>query len=104
MSIKNKKIAVIGGGYTGLTCALHLSKAGYKVTVIEKSGNLGGLAGGFNIAGASLEKAYHHIFKTDTDIIQLSRDLGILDKIKWCDSSTSIYYKGTLYPFKGALD
>jgi NADPH-dependent glutamate synthase beta subunit-like oxidoreductase/NAD-dependent dihydropyrimidine dehydrogenase PreA subunit len=41
--LKNKeKVAVIGGGPGGLMCAYHLSKRGYKVTIIEASGRLGG--------------------------------------------------------------
>ncbi|MEB3359573.1 MAG: FAD-dependent oxidoreductase [Synechococcales bacterium] len=35
-------IAVIGAGVTGLTCASELQKAGYAVTVLEKSRGLGG--------------------------------------------------------------
>ena len=40
---KNKKIAVIGGGPSGLTCAAFLAKEGYKVTIYEKHKELGGI-------------------------------------------------------------
>lgn len=40
---KNKKIAVIGGGPSGLTCAAFLAKEGYKVTIYEKHEELGGI-------------------------------------------------------------
>ncbi len=41
--IRDKEnVAVIGGGPGGLMCAYHLSKRGYRVTVIEASGRLGG--------------------------------------------------------------
>lgn len=39
----NKKIAVIGGGPSGLTCAAFLAKRGYSVTIYEKHSYLGGL-------------------------------------------------------------
>lgn len=39
----NKKIAVIGGGPSGLTCAAFLAKRGYLVTIYEKHSYLGGL-------------------------------------------------------------
>lgn len=39
----NKKIAVIGGGPSGLTCAAFLAKRGYSVTIYEKHNYLGGL-------------------------------------------------------------
>ena len=40
---KSKKIAVIGGGPAGLTCAAFLAKQGYKVTIYEKHKELGGI-------------------------------------------------------------
>jgi len=41
--LKDKEdVAVIGGGPGGLMCAYHLSKRGYRVTIIEASERLGG--------------------------------------------------------------
>ncbi len=40
---KNKKIAVIGAGPSGLSCAFFLVKNGYDVTVYEKEEKLGGV-------------------------------------------------------------
>ncbi len=37
-----KKVAVIGGGIAGASAAVELAKAGYKVTIIEKSNETGG--------------------------------------------------------------
>jgi quinone-modifying oxidoreductase, subunit QmoB len=43
----NREILVIGGGIAGLTAALEASKAGSKVTLVEKTENLGGKALGW---------------------------------------------------------
>ncbi len=43
----NKNILVMGGGIAGLTAALEASKAGYKATIVEKDGVLGGKALGW---------------------------------------------------------
>ncbi len=43
----NKSILVMGGGIAGLTASLEASKAGYKATIIEKDGQLGGKALGW---------------------------------------------------------
>ncbi|MEE0180752.1 MAG: NAD(P)-binding protein [Anaerovoracaceae bacterium] len=43
MDDTGKKIAVIGGGPSGLTCAYYLAIMGHKVTVFEKRAQLGGM-------------------------------------------------------------
>ena len=43
----NKNILVMGGGIAGITAALEASKAGYKATIVEKDGVLGGKALGW---------------------------------------------------------
>lgn len=101
---QTKKIAIIGAGYTGLVAALRLAQKGHHVTILERGQTLGGLASDFTVEGASLERAYHHLFKTDTDIIAMAKELGIEDELEWHNSSISLYYDNALYPFKGALD
>ncbi len=93
------KIAIIGGGFTGLTAAYELTKKGHQVTILERNQDFGGLAGGFQIQGSNLEKTYHHIFKTDTDIINFVKEIGIEDKLEWNPSLVSIYYNGRIYKF-----
>ena len=100
-----KKILVIGGGFTGLTAALRLSAdKNLAVTLVEKSSELGGLAGGFPLQGTSLEKTYHHLFLTDTAILELVQELGLADKLMWCDSSVGIFRDGKIHAFKTPLD
>ncbi len=41
----NKHLLVVGGGITGMTAALEAAKAGYPATIVEKTGQLGGMAG-----------------------------------------------------------
>ncbi|MBP8828316.1 MAG: FAD-dependent oxidoreductase [Desulfobacter sp.] len=40
----SKKVLVIGGGVTGMSAALDAAKAGYQVTIVEKTAALGGYA------------------------------------------------------------
>ncbi|MFE3867754.1 NAD(P)/FAD-dependent oxidoreductase [Flavobacterium sp. LS2P90] len=35
--MKNKEVLIIGGGLAGLTAAIHLSKIGFQVTIVEKN-------------------------------------------------------------------
>lgn len=104
-STKSKEVAVIGGGFTGLTAAYRLSQKGYKVTVYERAPVLGGLVAGFTLKnGAHLERAYHFLYKTDKYILNLCEELGIRDKLHFHDSSIGQFYQGKLYPFMTPLD
>lgn len=101
---QKKKVAIIGGGFAGLSAAYHLGKAGVAVTVFEREKTLGGLAGGFSLLGMPLEKAYHFFYKGDHHLLGLAKELGIGDKAAFYKSSTGTYYGGKLYPFMTAKD
>jgi len=100
------KIGIIGGGVTGLTAAYELLKAGHEVTLFEAGSQLGGLAAGFRDPSWEwpLEKFYHHIFESDTDIITLSAELGLKDELIFPTPRTSILYEGEIYPFSNPVD
>lgn len=49
------RVAVIGGGLSGISAALELNRKGFKVTIYEKSDKLGGRI--WDCEGASLDKA-----------------------------------------------
>lgn len=101
---KNESVAVIGAGYTGLTVGYRLSQEGYAVTVYEKSPLTGGLVAGFDMDGIPLERAYHFLYTTDRDVINLSEEVGVDKDLTFHDSSVSTYYDGTLYPFMTPFD
>jgi len=98
------KIAIVGGGITGLTIGYYLSKKGHRITIFEKENYLGGLASGFKLGDWYLEKFYHHIFKKDRAIQGLTKDLGIEDIWFWKDCGAPIFYKNKIYPFSTPLD
>lgn len=100
----NKKIAIVGGGIGGLIVGYKLSQKGNIITIFEKEKELGGLISEFKIEGKDLEKFYHHIFKTDTEIINLIKELELENKLKWHKSSVSLFYNNVFYPFNGSID
>ena len=65
-----EKIAVIGAGPAGLTCAYYLALKGYPVTVFEKEKELGGMLT-LGIPSFRLEK---DVIRAEIDIL---RDLGV---------------------------
>ncbi len=102
--MKRKSVAIIGSGISGLTAGYELSKKGYEVTVFEKEKEIGGLLSSFKMEGKNLEKTYHHIFKTDKEIINLIEELGLGKKLKWHKSSVGLFYNKKMYPFLGSID
>lgn len=99
-----KRVAVVGGGFTGLVAAYRLAQAGVAVTLYEREHVVGGLAGGFSLAGYPLEKAYHFLYQTDNHILDLAKELGIRDKVRFYPSSIGFFYNGSMYPFGTALN
>ena len=101
----SKTIGIVGGGFTGLTAGYELAKAGFKVKIIEASEYLGGLAGNFRIERQNIEMAYHHLFKTDQFIINLTKELRLENELMWFKSSVCVVTKHKkTYPFTSPID
>lgn len=62
--MKIKKVAIIGGGMTGLTAGLYLSRKGVDVHIFEKKDRMGGLVGG-KIINSNIYEYGPHFFHTN---------------------------------------
>ena len=93
-------IAIVGGGFTGLTAAYDLSKSGHKVTLYESNLLLGGLAAGFKDSNWqwSLEHYYHHIFSSDRQILDFIAELGYSSKVIFKRPLSVATYLDKFYP------
>jgi len=100
----NERVAVIGGGISGLSAAYFALKKGYSVELYESTDRLGGLAASFDFNGLTIEKYYHFICGGDCKLIEFSRRLGIGDKIRFQPTKTALYYNGKYYPFGTPFD
>ena len=98
------KFGIIGAGATGLAAAYDLSRKGHQVKIFESSDFIGGHASTFEIAGAELEKGYHHWFTNDADILSLINEIGLREIIEWFPSSVGTYQNGQIYDFLTPLD
>ncbi|MEM0266815.1 MAG: NAD(P)-binding protein, partial [Archaeoglobaceae archaeon] len=74
------KIAIVGAGLTGLRCAMELKEFA-EVKVFEKN-SIGGLVSSF-CSRYCIEKFYHHVFKTDEELLDLIKKLGLSSKLVW---------------------
>ncbi len=88
------RIAILGGGFTGLTASYYLSKKGHEVTLFEKEKVLGGLAVGFKGEGWEwyLERAYHHLLSSEDDILSFADEIGF-DGIFFKSPETASLYE-----------
>lgn len=94
-----KRVAIIGGGYTGLACAKRLIDNGYDVTIFEKTDEVGGIAKCINCYNTKIEKHYRHIFKSDKEVIELLKEFDLKDKLVWNETKMAYYSKSGLYVF-----
>lgn len=98
------RIAIIGAGFTGLSCAYQLVKKGHKVFIFEKEGFPGGLAVGFKEKEWqwSLELYYHHWFTNDKKALTLANDLNYPVIVKW--PKTSVFVDNNIYQLDSPID
>ncbi len=93
------KVAVIGGGITGLVAARALEGAGNEVVLFESSDRVGGLIRTHRLAGALVEGGADWFITRDPGAVDLCRDLGLgEDLVQPAVSGAAIYRGGKLIP------
>ncbi|MFI1027858.1 NAD(P)/FAD-dependent oxidoreductase [Streptomyces sp. NPDC020951] len=97
-------LGVIGAGATGLTAAYDAVKQGHAVTVLEAADELGGLAASIPVGGVPLERYYHHIFRSDRQMIELIEELGLGGDLRFHKTTTGVYRGGRMHPFSTPLE
>ena len=97
------RVAVVGGGITGMSACDMLSRHGIACDLYEKDATLGGLAGSFEVNGARLERFYHHLFTSDVAMAELIASLGLGDDLEWLPTSNA-YFAGRTYRLSTPLD
>ena len=98
------RVGIIGGGVAGLAAAYHLTKEGHFAEVFEVAPFLGGQASTFDVFGGQLERGYHHLFVSDTEISDLIQELGLGGKLAWLESTVGFYHGGKIWDFASPMD
>ncbi|MDR2112673.1 MAG: hydroxysqualene dehydroxylase HpnE [Candidatus Accumulibacter sp.] len=76
MSGVNAGVAIVGGGWAGLACAVDLSAAGVPVRVFEAARQLGGRARRVDIAGHALDNGQHLLLGAYRETLRIMRRSG----------------------------
>ena len=98
------RVGIIGGGAAGLAAALELTNRGHFAEVFEVAPFLGGQASTFEVGGGQLERGYHHLFVSDTDMVDLIHELGLGDSLEWLESKVGLFHGGRIWDFATPMD
>ncbi|HEY4069507.1 MAG TPA: hydroxysqualene dehydroxylase HpnE [Burkholderiaceae bacterium] len=72
-----RTVAVIGGGWAGLSAAVEATRLGHEVTLFEMAPQLGGRSRGVEIAGQRLDNGQHILIGAYSATLGLMRALGV---------------------------
>lgn len=99
---------VVGAGMLGLTLALRLREQGHRVTVLERSPQVGGLAGAWTITTAdgdvTWDRHYHVTLLSDAALRNVLRELGLEREMVWVETKTGHFANGRLSSVSNVLD
>jgi protoporphyrinogen oxidase len=98
------KVAVIGGGISGLASAHFLSAAGADVTLFEAADEFGGVAAQFACEGTAYDRFYHVMLPSDDHLLTLIADLGLAGGVYWRQTSLGFVYERQLYSLGSPSD
>jgi protoporphyrinogen oxidase len=98
------RVGIVGGGILGTTLALRLQQAGAQVTLLERGGSLGGLAGAFDFNGHRIDRFYHVVVPSDERMLGLVDELGLQDELSFSPVGVGFFIDGQMHPFNGLGD
>lgn len=84
-------VGIVGGGILGMTAALRLAQAGVRVALYERSRDLGGLVGAFDLGGHRVDRFYHVILPSDDRVRGLAGELGLGERFRFRPTRVGFY-------------
>ena len=82
----SKRILILGGGLAGLSSALTLAEAGYRVELVERKPHLGGRAASYLLPdGEHVDNCQHVTMACCTNLEDFYRRVGAAGKIRYYD-------------------
>ena len=101
-SARDRRLAVVGGGITGLAAAQFAARAGWRVTLLEATTNLGGKLELGGVAGVPVDLGAESILARRPEGTALAEEVGLGDDIVHpATTAAGIYSRGELHPLPG---
>jgi len=104
--MREKKVAIIGAGITGLVTAFYLKKAGIAFRIFEKTNHIGGVIETCRKDGFVYEKGPNSGVLANTETVSFFEDLGGQCQPEIADASSAkrlIWKKGKWYPLPSGI-
>lgn len=95
---------IVGGGLLGLSAGYYLAREGHRVTVLEASSQLGGLATDVEVAGIRVDRFYHCILNADHTLLELIDEVGLREQIRMHPVRAGFFTGGKTYPISSPAD
>ena len=96
---KPERVAVIGGGITGLAAAFELAEAGRQVVLFEASDSLGGKIAETSLDGTVIPTGPDAFLARRPEVIELAKQVGLGESlVSPTARSARIYRNGELHP------
>ena len=91
-----KTIVIVGAGITGCTIGYRLAKRGFKVIIVEKCSQIGGLAKTFHYRNFSFDIGPHRFHTNKQEISDFIRSI-IKKKLNLIFRNSGVYFLGKYY-------
>lgn len=96
MRLNSGPIIIVGGGISGLTIGNLLSGSGYKVIIIEKESQIGGLAKSFRYGDFTFDIGPHRFFTHNPKVLKFIRNVKGSD-YKVISRNSAVHMRGRYY-------
>jgi protoporphyrinogen oxidase len=99
------RVGIVGGGLMGLALAHYLARAGGEVEVLEKEGEVGGLArSALLLPDLRWDRYYHVILSTDSELLAFLEELGLSPQVAFSETRTGFFSDGELHSLSSTME
>jgi oxygen-dependent protoporphyrinogen oxidase len=99
---RGRRLAVVGGGITGLTAAREAARAGWRVTLLEADARTGGKLALGAVAGVPVDLGAESILARRSEGTGLAEEVGLgEDVVHPATTAAGILSRGELHPIPG---
>ena len=103
-ALRDRRVAVIGGGILGMYLAWQLRDRGAEVTVFERAPRTGGLASPAKIGSYVWDRFYHVMLMSDQNLMRMLDRLALTPQLRWGKTRTGFLTNGQLHSMSNALE